>query len=359
MNMRNLKDLIRKQQDGFTLDQTFYLDPEIFKLDYNNFFLNHWVFVDHISSLIETGDYFVFNLIDDDVTVTKLEGAIEARFTSNNKVCHSKIFEGLIFLNFSDNPDNFDEFINPVKDFIQLHDLDNAKIAYRKTYPTFGNWKLTLDNFHECYHCGPAHPEYCEVHSTDYIQAYGAGANTGPVSDEFNKELEDWNKKVKELGHFTGEYEEENFSQYSRSAERTPLSHGKLSETRDGTPASILMGKFKDFDGGYTSVGPSPFNSLLMTNDFATAFKFIPRGPLETDVELIWLVHKDAVEGKDYDIEKMVWMWDQTTIADKTIIENNQKGVLSNHYAPGQLSQMEVAVNSFKNWYLKHTENSL
>ena len=79
----------------------------------------------------------------------------------------------------------------------------------------------------------------------------------------------------------------------------------------------------------------------------------------ETDVELIWLVHKDAVEGKDYDIEKMVWMWDQTTIADKTIIENNQKGVLSNHYAPGQLSQMEVAVNSFKNWYLKHTENNL
>ncbi|MGY9024953.1 MAG: SRPBCC family protein [Candidatus Pelagibacterales bacterium] len=359
MNTQILKELIKQQRDGFTLDQAFYLDPDIFQLDYSNFFLNHWVFVDHVSSFKNIGDYFIFNLIADDIKVTKLENSIEARYISNDRICHSKIYEGLVFLNFSDNPDNFDEFIKPVQNFIELHDLSKAKVAYRKTYPTFGNWKLTLDNFHECYHCGPAHPEYCEVHSSEYIQAYGAGANTGPVSEKFKKELEAWNDKVKALGHFTGEYEEEDFSQYSRSAERTHLSDGKLSETRDGTPASILMGKFKDFDGGYTSVGPSPFNSLLMTNDFATIFKFIPRGPLHTDVELIWLVNKDAEEGKDYDIKKMVWMWDQTTMADKTIIENNQKGIFSNHYAPGKLSHMEVAVNSFKNWYLRHTENSL
>ena len=93
MNTQNLKELIRKQQDGFTLDQTFYLDPEIFKLDYVNFFLNHWVFVDHISSLDEIGDFFIFNLIDDDVRVSKLEDTIEARFVSNNKICHSQRFQ--------------------------------------------------------------------------------------------------------------------------------------------------------------------------------------------------------------------------------------------------------------------------
>ena len=36
------------------------------------------------------------------------------------------------------------------------------------------------------------------------------------------------------------------------------------------------MGKFKDYDCGYTSVSTSPFNSLLMCNDFATLFTFIP-----------------------------------------------------------------------------------
>ncbi len=113
------------------------------------------------------------------------------------------------------------------------------------------------------------------------------------------------------------------------------------------------MGKFRERDGGYTSVGPSPFNSLLMCNDFATLFTFIPKGPIETDVELMWLVHKDAVEGKDYNLENMIWMWDQTTIADKKIIEDNQKGVLSKKYIPGPLSEMERSLESFKNWYLK------
>ena len=71
------------------------------------------------------------------------------------------------------------------------------------------------------------------------------------------------------------------------------------------------MGKFTDYDFGYTSVGTSPFNSLLMCNDFATLFTFIPVSPLYTQVELMWLVHKDAEEGKDYNIDEMKWMNDE------------------------------------------------
>ena len=46
-------------------------------------------------------------------------------------------------------------------------------------------------------------------------------------------------------------------------------------------------------------------------------------------------------------------MWDRTTIADKKIIEDNQKGVLSSKYQPGPLSKMELGVENFKNWYLE------
>ena len=66
------------------------------------------------------------------------------------------------------------------------------------------------------------------------------------------------------------------------------------------------------------------------------------------------------LEGKDYDIDEIIWMWDVTTRADKTIIENNQKGVLSSKYTPGPLSLMEIGgVDKFQNWYLKHLQNSL
>ena len=173
-------------------------------------------------------------------------------------------------------------------------------------------------------------------------------------TEKYSKRLAEWNEKTKKLGYLTGEYSERNFNNFSRGAQRNPLSRGTLSETKSGKPASKkLMGKFKEHDYGYTGIGTSPFNSFMMCNDFATLVTFIPKSPLQTDVEIMWLVHKDAEEGKDYNIKDMIWLWDKTTIADKRIIEDNQKGVLSSKYQPGPLSTMELGLESFKNWYLK------
>ena len=401
--------LISDQKENFPLDQQFYTDPSIYDIDLETFFYNQWIFVGHESQIKNTGDYFLFEIGNESIIIIRdknsnincfynvcrhrgshiciekegktkklvcpyhawaydLEGnLISARMMDekfikkdwNLNKCSSKVYEGLIFINLSENPDDFNKFINPVKDFIELHGLSKSKIAFKKTYPTSGNWKLTLDNFHECYHCLPAHPEYCQVHSKEYIQAYGAGNNTGPESIEFSNQLKKWNKKTENLGYLTGEFSDEGFSNFFRSAERTPFDGDRLSETKDGKPGSILMGKFKEFDGGYTTVGTSPFNSLIMSNDFATTFTFIPRGPMETDVEIMWLVHEDAIEGKDYDLNNLIWMWDQTTIADKKIIENNQKGVMSKKYIPGPLSKMELGLKKLKKWYLKHLKNKI
>ena len=405
----SLKQLIKSQKTNSPLEQRFYMDPTIFNLDMETFFFNQWIIVGHESRIPEKGNYFLFNIENESIIIIrddnskvncfynvcrhrgskiclenegstknlvcpyhawsyKLDGSLKSArlmdedFCSDEwslHKCNSIIFEGLIFINFSNKPDNFNEFIKPVKPFIELHGLGEAKIAVRRKYPTMGNWKLTLDNFHECYHCQPSHPEYCEVHSSDYIKAYGAGSNTGPLSSEFMKELLKWNKYAEKIGHHIGEYTESKFSNFFRSAERTPFSKGKLSETKSGKPASTIMGKFKEFDGGYTTIGTSPFNSLLMSNDFATIFTFIPKGPLETEVELMWLVHKDAKKGVDYNVDKMTWMWHETTLADKKIIENNQNGVMSKKYIPGPLSQMEVGLEKLKSWYLNHLEMTL
>ena len=406
MKKTDLVNLIKRQKPNYSLDQAFYVDEDIFELDIKNIFSKQWVFVGHVSRIPKNGDYFLFNIGNESViTVRDKNDSIYAHYNvcrhrgsriclenqGNSKVlicpyhawtynldgslkgarlmdkefkkeqwtlhsCNIKIFEGLIFINLSEKPNDFEEFIEPTKKFIEFHGLNDAKIAHRQYYPTDGNWKLTLDNFHECYHCQPSHPEYCSVHDPEYIIAYGAGNNTGPASEKFNIILSDLNKKVEKMGHITGEYYENEFNNYSRSAERTPLKEGKFTETKTGQPIAKLMGKFKKYDRGYTSVGTSPFNSLLMCNDFATLFTFIPQSTLHTQVELMWLVHKDAKEGIDYNLEEMIWMWDLTTIADKTIIENNQKGVLSDKYKPGPLSQMEKGLEKFKNWYLKHLE---
>ncbi len=408
MDNQDIKSLIKNQKSNHSLDREFYVDDDIFQLDIKNIFFKQWVFVGHVSRIPNYGDYFLFNVGNESIIIIRDKEQIHAHYNvcrhrgshiclndeGNKKIlvcpyhawsynldgsvksarlmnenfdkeqwslhkCNLKLFEGLIFINLSNQPEDFDEFIAPTKKFIEFHGLSNAKIAHRQLYPTEGNWKLTLDNFHECYHCQPSHPEYCSVHDKDYILAYGAGNNTGPSSEKFNKLLYDWNQKVKKMGHIVGEYAETEFNNFSRSAERTPLKAGKYNETKSGAPTAKLMGKFREYDRGYTSVGTSPFNSLLMCNDFATLFTFIPVSTLYTQVELMWLVHKDAEEGKDYNLKEITWMWDVTTIADKRIIEDNQKGVLSKKYIPGPLSEMEKGLEKFKIWYLKQLDIAL
>jgi Rieske 2Fe-2S family protein len=129
------------------------------------------------------------------------------------------------------------------------------------------------------------------------------------------------------------------------------LREGYETETPDGTPASCLMGKRKDWDQGRMHLSFSPVNHIVADNDFAVLFFFTPRGPMETDVELIWLVDSKA---QDYDVEKLTWAWDVTTKQDKTITEDNQAGIMSSRYAPGRYSDQERGVVTFQQWYLRH-----
>jgi Rieske 2Fe-2S family protein len=86
--------------------------------------------------------------------------------------------------------------------------------------------------------------------------------------------------------------------------------------------------------------------------DHVVLYRFTPRGQYLTDCEITWLVNETAVEGKDYRLADLIWLWDVTTIADKRIIERNQAGVDSRFYQPGPLSPMEAFTQEFLNWYV-------
>ncbi len=65
-----------------------------------------------------------------------------------------------------------------------------------------------------------------------------------------------------------------------------------------------------------------------------------------------WLVHKDAVEGVDYDVENLIALWTATNLQDKDLAENNQRGVNALGYTPGPYSQeAETLVINFVDWY--------
>src|SRR5262249_41238604 len=95
-----------------------------------------------------------------------------------------------------------------------------------------------------------------------------------------------------------------------------------------------------------------PLIWFVACNDHAMLSRFTPVGPTLTEAELTWLVRADAVEGKDYDVERVSWLWSRTGAEDWKICEDNQDGVNSLHYRRGPCSGMETAARDFVEWYL-------
>ena len=66
-----------------------------------------------------------------------------------------------------------------------------------------------------------------------------------------------------------------------------------------------------------------------------------------------------AVEGRDYDLAKLMPFWQLTSEQDWLICERQQKGVNSSAYTPGPYSPFkEYNVESFVRWYLKKISRS-
>jgi Rieske 2Fe-2S family protein len=68
-------------------------------------------------------------------------------------------------------------------------------------------------------------------------------------------------------------------------------------------------------------------------------------------------VHKDAVEGVDYDIKRLSEVWRATNKQDSNLVERTQRGVNSDRYEPGPYSPYtEELVEKFTNWYIQRLE---
>jgi Rieske 2Fe-2S family protein len=111
--------------------------------------------------------------------------------------------------------------------------------------------------------------------------------------------------------------------------------------------------------GGVDTLGPECvfaelgfLSAFLAYADYGVIYRFIPREALRTEMEVIWLVRGDAEAGRDFDPAALTWLWDVTSAADKTIIENNQAGVLSRAYRPGPFSKMEAATRQYVERYV-------
>ncbi len=128
---------------------------------------------------------------------------------------------------------------------------------------------------------------------------------------------------------------------------------GYKTGSRDGEPVAPLLGTLKDYDGGASDLSIGPFSFFLAYSDHVVCYIFSPVDQNNSQCEIYWLVRGDAEEGKDYNKEELMYLWDITTEADKEIIVNNRKGVESRYYQSGPFSGMERQEKIFIEWILR------
>lgn len=385
--------LIKSYRPGTGLPQAFYLDPAIYALDLERLWRRHWHCLAHESVVPNKHDFERFQLAGEDVILTRDgEGKLhvllnncrhkgaavctEAKGNARAFVCpyhawtygndgalkaarlmgtgfdrkehglrrlHSRVEGGLVFVTFAEIPLDFSEAADLIRTTCSVYGWDTAKVVARESYDIAANWKIAVENYVECYHCGPAHPEYSQTHvleqPAEEIEALNAAMSA----------------RTKALGLTIGECSPWETSDTGREAIRSyryALKAGVQTASQDGKPLAPLMGRFKDYDGGITSLHFGGMSYMALYPDHGVIYRFVPTGVDACHMELSWLVAGDAVEGRDYDLEKLTWLWRVTSDEDKAIIESAGRGVRSRYYTPGPIAPMEAQTQRLISWYL-------
>jgi phenylpropionate dioxygenase-like ring-hydroxylating dioxygenase large terminal subunit len=261
------------------------------------------------------------------------------------KTVHARVIEGLIFISFAAEPLGLDHVEEALAGSARIYGWADAKVAHRETYPVRANWKLAVENYMECYHCAPAHQEFSKFH----VYARPPAMNQ-QLDQRVRTRAAAIGVEIRELDRWSEHAEP---GQEGADAMRSALYEGYVSGSNDGGPVAPLMGQFTDYDGGVTFFDVGPSSNFLAYPDHGLIYRFIPRTVDSTEMEVVWLVRGDAQEGTDYDLARLTWMWQVTSVADKRIIELNQQGVNSRYFEPGPYTPMEHGAQRFVEWYLR------
>jgi len=253
--------------------------------------------------------------------------------------------DGFIFISLSDNPPDFSSVKNDFAPFLKPFRINDAKVAFRKKYELRTNWKLIAENFRECYHCGPAHPEYCNA---------VIGANMKESADEVLAEKKGgWEKKGLTTG--TVDFTENSF----HFAIRYPLRPGVESYSLDGKKIAKPMGEHKDYDAGVLGMVVYPNFWMDAVSDYMWTMRLTAVSPSCTILDLSWLVDAEATEGKDYTVDRLIEFWKITGEQDWQLCENNFKGIESSRYKPGPYAPVEYDVVRYADWYIGRMKEGL
>ena len=390
----NVLRQLKNRREGYSLEQPFYTDAEYFKLDMEMIYYRDWLFIGHDCEVARPGNFFTVQVGDYPVVIVRGRDQMIRAFHNTcrhrgSRVCaaergssaklvcpyhqwtyeldgrllyarqmgddfdasqhslkpvHCESVGGYIFICLANSAPDFAPVRASIEPYLLPHRLGEAKVAFQSTIIEKGNWKLVWENNRECYHCAGNHPELCRTYPEAPSATGVQGAKDDPVIAEH------WARC--EAARLPSEFRIDPSGQF-RTA-RMPLIEDAESYTMTGRRA--VRRPLSD-DVTISHIGtmllfhyPTTWNHILV--DHAISFRVLPLSAEETAVTTTWLVHKDAVEGVDYNLDELTHVWTETNDQDRQIVEGNAFGIRSPAYEPGPYSpEHEGGVMQFVEWY--------
>ena len=408
----DLAALVGRRSVGHPLESAFYTSPTVFDLDVTAVLARTWLFVATEAEVREAGDfvtvdlgpYSVIVLRDDDEVVRALHNVCRHRGARilderagsvGNIVCgyhrwtyatdgsllhagdqapgfdkscfglksvHVRVVAGLVFVCLAEEPPpDFDEVVATVSPYLLPHQLHRTKVAAQVDLVEEANWKLVMENNRECYHCDNAHPELIRTFFPTYGYAEAdIPKKLRPTYERFLRADAELAEKCAVRGLPRAEIEELDDRVTGFRIQREPLDGAGESYTLDGSAAcSRLLGDLDTPRLGRASMHLQPNAWFHFCADHAVVFSVLPVAVDRTLIRTTWLVHEDAVEGVDYDVDNLTAVWRRTNEQDAALCARAQAGVSSPAYVPGPYSGSERQVDAFVTWYVRRIQEHL
>jgi Rieske 2Fe-2S family protein len=413
MQAADVASLIARQRPGWSLQQPFYVSDELFEFERRTWLAKQWYVLAHGSEIAGAGAFIVRDLLGESLLIARdVDGGVRGFYNvcthRGSRLCdqdgrgargftcpyHAWSYRldgtlrtvaampdgvdptqlslrpvrvreigGVILGSLQGDPRELDGVEQTLAPGLAYHGITRARIAARRRYPTMGNWKLVLENFRECYHCFHAHPEYCGV--MQWVDTTGrlapdGGAGWAQTVAAWTRDAANPDSPLPVLAslqqpadpHPSAALLGTPLADAACLAFRTPIGRGHHTQSPDGRPVAPLMGGQPRFDGGVSHLLSRPFVTIMALNDHAVLFHFLPMSAQRTEVIITWLVDA-AAQDDEVDIERLVWLWDVTTVQDTRLVERNAAGVRSQAYAPGPYSMLEQQTAHFVTRYLR------
>jgi Rieske 2Fe-2S family protein len=186
--------------------------------------------------------------------------------------------------------------------YLANYPLADLRTAVRIVYPIAANWKTVVENYNECYHCGPVHPELVEL-----VPAFRQRGGS---------EL-DWEAGI-------------------------PHREGAWTFTPTGTSnRSPFPGLSPEEQVRHKGQLIYPNLMLSLSADHVAAFTLWPHGPGSTTVVCDFLFHPDEMARPEFDPSDAVGFWDVVNRQDWGICESVQRGMSSRRFETGFYAPME------------------